>query len=633
MDAARYARVMEIFLAVHALPPPERAAALDNSCAGDVALKEEVASLLAHDQTESLLAPRAPEAEGRRALSRETHAKWSEEQRLFLSQRIRVLGLILSFFVVVLLWRNLGLAEGVSRVTPHSLWALAFGVVCLAAACLLAFVMRGTAWAALRRQEMAIVTACAVTIGCLDSAWLRGGVALESPPSAMIDDLLREAFWVISPGGTTHTRSIQLAFQVTNHWGTIAALYGIIIPNTLRRGAGMLAGLSATATAIVLASLLQNPAVRPYAVENALYCGFFTTLYGLIGLYIGVKFQALRKAVFDAKQVGQYELMQLLGKGAMGEVYLARHRLLRRPCAVKLIRPDRVESQEWLSRFEREVQAMAQLTHPNTVEVYDFGRAADDSFFYAMEYLPGSNLDALVRRFGPLPPGRVVHLLRQVCGALAEAHGKGLIHRDIKPGNVIVCERGGVTDVVKLLDFGLVHVQTDVGPEVGRYSAVESGAPEDFDGQKAPPSGFDLTRAGQIIGTPAYMAPEQVRGEPPDARSDIYSLGGVACFLLTGKPPFEGDTLEELCRAHLSTPSPRLCDRDPNVPADLSALIERCLAKLHEERFQHVKEVLAALEATDAASEWGSGKAEAWWRAHSTNCEFRAIATTCFAPS
>jgi serine/threonine-protein kinase len=391
------------------------------------------------------------------------------------------------------------------------------------------------------------------------------------------------------------------------HWGTLASFYSFIIPNTFRRGAAMVVGLSAAPTALIGAAALHNPGLRPLVVPNALSCFAVAALFGGVGLYLGLSFQALRRAVFDAKQVGQYRLMQLLGKGAMGEVYLAQHRLLRRPCAVKLIRPDQVDSQEWLSRFEREVQAMALLTHPNTVEVYDFGRTDDGAFFYAMEYLPGATLDALVHAHGPVPPGRAVHFLRQLCGALAEAHAKGLVHRDIKPGNIFVCERGGMKDVVKLLDFGIVYVAASEGQPPAARAAGEPGASE---------ASAHLTRAGQIMGTPAYMAPEQVRGELPDARSDIYSLGCVGYFLLTGKPIFEHDTLEALWSAHLSAPAPRLRDRVPDMPEDLEAVIARCLAKSPEERFQRVTEVAAALEATGAAGAWDRGKAEAWWRTH-----------------
>src|SRR5262249_17726866 len=207
-------------------------------------------------------------------------------------------------------------------------------------------------------------------------------------------------------------------------------------------------------------------------------------------------------------------------------------------------------------RFEREVQVTATLSHPNTVEVYDYGKADDGTFYYAMEYLPGVSLQELVAQEGPMPPGRAAHLLRQVCGALHGAHGVGLVHRDIKPGNVLVCERGGVRDVAKLLDFGLVRAR---------------GAGHE---------GETLTVEGTIAGTPAYMSPEQARGlADVDARSDIYSLGAVAYFLLTGRPPFAGRNPLELLHAHLNAAVIPPSELSPAVPADLEGAVLRCLAK------------------------------------------------------
>ncbi|EYF05150.1 serine/threonine-protein kinase [Chondromyces apiculatus] len=641
MDAARYARVTEVFLAVHTLPPGERAVALEQACAGDTALREEVTSLLAHHQEASLFTARAtpqgPDAEAalrpqdappQRALAalaplaHGARAEWDEEQRRFLHQRIRVLVLILHLFLFGILLRAT-LSGAWSKIATLPAAGIASGVTALVGLGLLVLTLRSPSRTTLRRCEIAGLTAAFVVLWSWHHAWLSKGITLASPPSPLLHDLLRSAYWVLSPDGTTHvqTGTTHISTPVGTQWAALAGLYGIIIPNARRRGAVMLAGLALLSAAVVVVAALGNPGLRPYARDNALTCLILVGFFGGVGLYIGLRFQALRRAVFDARQVGQYQLTQLLGKGAMGEVYQARHRLLRRPCAVKLIRADRVQHPEWLSRFEREVQAMAQLTHPNTVEVYDFGRTDDGAFFYAMEYLPGVTLDALVHAHGPLPPGRVVHLLRQVCGALAEAHDKGLVHRDIKPGNIFICERGGVHDVAKLLDFGLVHVEARGEQPLASRLASSPADPRStpaVDAEGATSSASYHTRAGQLLGTPAYMAPEQVRGHQPDARSDIYSLGGVACFLLTGKPPYERDTLEALCKAHLDAPPPQLRDRDPHLPADLSAVIARCLAKDRGARFQHVSELVAALDAldtSDAASAWDGRSAAAWWRA------------------
>jgi serine/threonine-protein kinase len=246
----------------------------------------------------------------------------------------------------------------------------------------------------------------------------------------------------------------------------------------------------------------------------------------------------------------------------MGTVYLADHRFLRRPCAVKLIRPDQARDDATMARFEREVQAAAGLTHPNTVQIYDYGQSDDGTFYFAMEYLPGVTLDHLVEKEGPLEPQRAVRILVQLCGALHEAHGRGLVHRDLKPGNVMLCDRGGVPDVAKLLDFGLV-------------SAIQH-------------EGTDprITQAGVILGTPSYMSPEQCMGEVDvTPSSDIYSLGAVGYFLLTGASPFDGRPVVQMIVAHLhETPRP-IAELRPDVPAALSEAIDRCLAKRPGDRF------------------------------------------------
>src|SRR5262249_43197229 len=241
------------------------------------------------------------------------------------------------------------------------------------------------------------------------------------------------------------------------------------------------------------------------------------------------------------------------------------------PCASKLIRPERAGDPRNLARFEREVQATVKLSHPNIGEVFDYGHTEDGTFYYVMEYLPGLNLEQLTRRNGPLPPGRVIHLLRQVCGALQEAHAAGLIHRDIKPSNILVGQRGGRHDVAQLLDFGLVQAH---------------GLKQD---------GQQLTQEGAIPGTPAYMSPEQGAGSDLDARSDLYSLGAVAYFLLTGRPPFVRDSAVQTLAAHLGEPVVAPDRHRPDVPADLQAVVLRCLEKNPARRVPHAGEVAQAL--------------------------------------
>jgi hypothetical protein len=256
-----------------------------------------------------------------------------------------------------------------------------------------------------------------------------------------------------------------------------------------------------------------------------------------------------------------------------------------------LIRPDRAGDPKNLLRFQREVQATAALTSWHTVEIFDYGHAEDGTFYYVMEYLPGLTLDQLVGRHGPLPPGRAVYLLRQVCLALCEAHAAGLIHRDIKPGNVIVGERGGLPDVAKLLDFGLVQ-----GPGLDTADAR-------------------LTLTGSLVGTPAYVSPEQAGGAGElDARSDVYSLGAVAYFLLTGRPPFTGKTATLLLAAHLHEPVRPPTELRPDLPRDLEAVVLRCLEKDPPRRFGSALELGEALARCGCSGGWDRGHAAEWWR-------------------
>lgn len=310
-----------------------------------------------------------------------------------------------------------------------------------------------------------------------------------------------------------------------------------------------------------------------------------------LAIYGASVINALRREAFEARQLNQYRLRQKLGGGGMGEVYLAEHQLLKRPCAVKLIRSDRVADPRALARFEREVQASAALTHPNTIEIYDYGRTEDGTFFYVMEYLRGASLDELVERTGAMPPERVVYLLRQVCGALREAHAAGLIHRDIKPANLFAAQRGGLFDFVKVLDFGLVKVAEQAEDE-------------------------RLSREGAILGSPLYMSPEQASGRNTnDPRSDIYSLGIVAYTLLTGRSPYEGLGFTEVLVAVVRDPVPPPTKLRADVPADLEAVVLRCLRKKPEQRYADVNELDQALAACGCAGGWNRQRAVDWWRA------------------
>jgi serine/threonine protein kinase len=300
----------------------------------------------------------------------------------------------------------------------------------------------------------------------------------------------------------------------------------------------------------------------------------------------------LRQEVRAARQLGQYTLLDKIGEGGMGEVYRARHAMLRRETAVKLLPPGR-GGETALARFEREVQLTAILTHPNTVSVFDYGRTSDGVFYYAMEYLEGLNLDQLVSMHGAQPPARVAHILRQVLGALSEAHGIGLIHRDVKPANIILCQRGGQSDVAKVFDFGLVRAAGEPGDAA-------------------------LTGANVITGTPLFLSPEAITSpDAVDARSDLYAVGGVAYYLLTGRYVFEGKNIVEVCGHQLHTaPTPPSERLGRALPAGLEALTLACLAKDPARRPAGAAELLAGLNALGDVPAWTEDDARAWWAEH-----------------
>lgn len=306
--------------------------------------------------------------------------------------------------------------------------------------------------------------------------------------------------------------------------------------------------------------------------------------------------------VRQAHDLGSYRLDVLLGRGGMGEVWRASHRMLARPAAIKLIRRDTLALDPALAatavdRFEREAQVIASLQSPNTVALYDFGVTDDGSLFYVMELLEGVNLETLVKKFGPLPPERVVYLMRQACSSLAEAHHRGLVHRDIKPANIYLCHRGMEHDVVKVLDFGIV-----------KKAAVADDEP----------AARELTRANQVAGTPEYMAPETVTGHGVvDSRADLYALGCVAFWLLTGRPVFEEKTPMAAIIAHVQQqPIAPSTATEFEVPAALDQLILECLAKDPEARPVSAEVLSTRLAAISFARPWTEQSALHWWDAY-----------------
>ena len=378
-------------------------------------------------------------------------------------------------------------------------------------------------------------------------------------------------------------------------WMILIFNYSLFIPNTPRRAAIVLGSMVVLPLSIMFSAWFLDPVIAQSYDGTLIFSSFLRLLLAAGTGVAGVAtISKLRTEAFEAKQLGQYKLRRMIGAGGMGEVYLAEHTLMKRPCAIKLIRPNKANDPQALARFEREVRATAKLSHWNSIEIFDYGHTPDGTFYYVMEYLPGMSLSEIVERYGALPPERVIFLLSQVCDALGEAHELGLIHRDIKPGNIFSAYRGGFFDVAKLLDFGLAKpmYQTDV-------------------------KSLDLTAAGSITGSPLYMSPEQATGESePDARSDIYSLGAVAYFLLTGRSPFMGDNPIQVLLAHAThavTPPSR---HRREIPTDLEQVVMRCLAKQPGERFSNTVELSDALRGCSSNGRWNHRTADTWWEAH-----------------
>jgi serine/threonine-protein kinase len=375
-------------------------------------------------------------------------------------------------------------------------------------------------------------------------------------------------------------------------WLLLIFTYALLIPHRWTRAAWAIGAMAVAPVALTIWLFATDSVCREahnagiqYVTNDAL-----SMLVGAVVAIVGVRtMRDLSYKAFEARQLGQYYLRELIGSGGMGEVYLAEHQLMRRPCAIKLIQPDRAGDPRAMARFEREVQTIAQLSHWNSVDIYDYGRTDDGTFYYVMEYLPGLNLQQLVDQYGPLPPERAIYLLRQTCDALSEAHQLGLVHRDIKPANLFAAHRGGLYDVAKLLDFGLAK------PVVSTPSV-------------------ELSIEGMITGSPLYMSPEQALGDAePDVRSDIYSLGAVAYFLLCGRPPFESDRAIKVIFAHANEPTVPPSQYQPGIPRDLEQVVLKCLSKDPDERYQSAGELIEALEQCQDAGRWTRHDAHQWW--------------------
>lgn len=377
-------------------------------------------------------------------------------------------------------------------------------------------------------------------------------------------------------------------------------VFPLIAPNT--PGKVLLASLGAASASPTLLALSKAVGLTHAEVPvGEMFTYYLFTTYLCAGIAFLITHGILRfgHRLARAREIGSYRLTERLGVGGMGEVWLARHRMLARPAAIKLIRPeslgmDEASRKSAVRRFEREAQATAALRSYHTIQLYDFGVSEEGTFFYVMELLDGLSLNELVAQHGPVPASRAIHLLRGACHSLGEAHERGLIHRDVKPANIYVCRLGPELDFVKVLDFGLVKSHGD--------------------GQ---PGATELTAQGAVAGTPAFMAPEMAAGTDIDGRADLYALGCVGYWLLTGKPVFEGDTPLSTILQHVQAePSPPSARTEIEVPAPFERVILDCLAKKPEDRPQTARELAGRLAACGGDGAWTAEQAAYWWKLH-----------------
>jgi hypothetical protein len=422
----------------------------------------------------------------------------------------------------------------------------------------------------------------------------------RNPRSILNLGLVYMVFTAFALGLTFHWAPMPVNQSVSPaiSWiGAVVLMFAAIVPSTPTKT--LLAGVIAVSMNPIAMWVARARGIWNFeSPVDALLMHYPDYLLLGVAVVISHVVTGLGQQVAKAREMGSYQLGELLGSGGMGEVYRATHRMLARPAAIKLIRPeviggsDPAAAQLAVTRFRREAEAAANLRSPHTVELYDFGVTDDETLYFVMELLDGLDLESLVRRHGPLPAGRVVHILRQVCASLEEAHVRGLVHRDIKPANIHVGRVGLVNDFVKVLDFGLVKPITD--------GTLEHSL---------------ATQGGLVIGTPGYMAPEIALSAKVDGRADLYSLGCVAYYLLTGRQVFEGDTVMQVFAQHLQTTPTSPSQRGPStVPPDLEQLVLSCLAKKPEDRPQSAAELDRRLAVVDVEP-WTDVYAQQWWAA------------------
>ena len=492
-----------------------------------------------------------------------------------LRKRLRAVGLVL--FVTEIIWLTIELL-GDNASFPIIQIALVLALGCVT---VLLFGKKAISLTPLRALELLIFGSAAVYVAVQDYTSVYQSAELGNSGLAL-SGLLKSVL----------------------HYVLLVVVYGMFIPNTWQRAALVvipLAGIPVVAGLVLSGSYPQMAqAIAQAGSGEFADVGLILIMSIAIAIW-GTRIVSLyRSQQVEASEMGFYRLTKRIGSGGMGEVWLAEHHRLVRPAVIKLIRPGMLEEEDsqaarrTVRRFEREAQATAALRSPHTVELYDFGVTNDQIFYYVMEFLNGIDLATLVKKHGPVPPPRTVHLLQQACESLAEAHHNQFIHRDVKPANIFVCHMGLSYDFIKVLDFGLVKTQTNGGLNT------------------------ELTMEGMTTGTPAFMAPELAMGEGKvDARSDIYALGCVGYWLLTGQLVFQRESPLAMIVDHVNELAVPPSQRTENeIPEQLDRVVLKCLEKDSSQRFQTTMELAEALSACVQPHEWDRRQAESWWKLH-----------------
>ncbi len=489
-----------------------------------------------------------------------------------------------------------------------------------------------------RLQAVSLTVVALLATGWLGVNFIEGELASEfqvalewGPPTVMLLASfivfgLARGPW-LSPAriitvGLVYEVIVSFCIPVSSYYGTFGGLhpqfitsdlvgvspvalwmlfFTVLVPSRPRHAlvALTLSGSAVPITVGLLTRFGDIPALPAMAFVFVFVFPYVTTI---IISYIAARIiYRLGRDIRVARELGSYHLLDLIGRGGMGEVWRARHNMLARPAAIKLISRDALGADPHavdtvLTRFEREAQVTASLQSPHTVQLYDYGISEDGTFYYVMELLEGIDCQSLVRSLGPLTPERVVHILRQACRSLSEAHRRDLIHRDIKPANLFLCQHAFEYDFVKVLDFGLVKHSSTLDAETELV----------------------VTKTGTVAGTPAFMAPEMALGkEGIDGRADIYAMGCVAYWLLTGRPVFEADTPVAMLLAHVNTvPEPPSARTETPIPAPLDSLVLACLSKDPAQRPQTAEELARRLDETGLQAHWNRERAAEWWRTH-----------------